>query len=171
MDGQALQFDGVDDYVNVVLDVPENGYAAAFWFKTTNPDCGLYAVVDNPLGSSHDRHIFLVDGNIRVRIWNVEIITAAGLNVADGQWHHVAHTFGDAVGGQKLYVDGLLLANGTKAQSDFDSQERVHFGWSVDAANDFMEGMLDDARIYDRALTPAEIAWLAGITDPVVVPF
>ena len=172
IDGQALQFDGVDDYVNVVLDIPENGSATSFWFKTTNPDCGLYSVAQNPLGGGgHDRHIFLVNGNVRIRLWNTEILTARGLDVADGQWHHVVHTYGDAIGGQKVYVDGLLMASGTKAQSDFDWQERVHFGFSNDAASDYLEGMLDDARIYDRALTLAEIAWLAGITDPVVVPF
>ena len=172
IDGQALQFDGVDDYVNVVLDIPENGSATSFWFKTTNPDCGLYAVVQNPLGDGgHDRHIFLVNGNVRIRLWNTEILTARGLDVADGQWHHVVHTYGDAIGGQKVYVDGLLLASGTKAQSDFDWQERVHFGFSNDAASDYLEGMLDDARIYDRAVTQAEAAWLAGKADPVVVPF
>jgi hypothetical protein len=31
--------------------------------------------------------------------------------------------------------------------------------------------MIDDARIYDRTLTPAEIAWLNGKTEPVVIPF
>jgi len=162
VDGQAMQFDGIDDYVNVVLDVPENGSATAFWFKTTNPNCGLYAVVQNPLGDGGvDRLIYLTNGSVGVRIWDTEIITVA-VNVADGQWHHLVHTYGDAVGGQKLYVDGLLQAQGTKAESNFDWQERVHFGWSGDAAEAYLEGMLDDARIYDRTLSPAEVAWLAG---------
>jgi hypothetical protein len=86
VEGQALQFDGVDDYVNVVLDVPENGCTVVFWFKTTNPDCGLFTVVQNLLGGGgHDRHIYLVDGNIGIRLWDNEILTTAGLNVADGQ--------------------------------------------------------------------------------------
>ena len=79
--------------------------------------------------------------------------------------------YGDAIGGQKLYVDGLLLASGTKAQSDFDWQERVHFGFSNDAASNYLEGTLDDARIYDRTLSAAEIAWLNGSTEPVINPF
>jgi len=179
VDGQAMQFDGVDDYVDVELDVPENGCTVAFWFKTTNPDSGLYIVVETPLalsGSGFDRELRLTEGNVSARLWGTtaETITAVGLNVADGQWHHVAHTYGDAVGGQKLYVDGLLLASGTKAQSDFDWQERVHFGFAKDGIERvgyYLEGMLDDARIYDRTLTPAEIAWLAGRTEPMVKPF
>jgi len=172
VDGQAIQLNGIDDYVNLVLDVPENGSTTAFWFNTSNPDCGLYSVVQNLLGGGgNDRNIYLADGDIGIRIWDTEIITAAGSQVADGQWHHVAHTFGDDVGGQRLYIDGLLQASGTKAQSDFDWQERVHFGWTVDAVNAFMEGMIDDARIYNRTLTPAEIAWLAGKREPMPKPF
>jgi len=177
VDGQAMQFDGVDDYVDVELDVPENGCTVAFWFKTTNPNSGLYIVVETPLapnGGGYDRELRLTEGNVSARLWDAEFITAVGLNVADGQWHHVAHTYGDAVGGQKLYVDGLLLASGTKAQSDFDWQERVHFGFAKDMErlhDYYLEGMLDDARIYDRTLTPAEIAWLAGRTEPMVKPF
>ncbi len=172
VDGQAMEFDGADDYVNVVLDVPENGCAVAFWFKTTNPDCGLYAVVQNALGDGgHDRHIYLANGDIRIRIYSGEVITGAGTNAADGQWHHVVHTYGDAIGGQKLYVDGILQASGTKAQSDFDWQERVHLGWSADAGNPYMEGALDDLRIYNRTLTPEEAAWLAGRTTEMHKPF
>jgi hypothetical protein len=167
-----MQFDGIDDYVNVVLDVPENGSATAFWFKTDNPNCGLYAVVQNPLGDGgYDRMIYLANGSVGVRIWDTEIITAT-VNVADGQWHHLVHTYGDAIGGQRLYLDGLLQAEGTKAQSDFDWQERVHFGWSVDAAEAYLDGMLDDARIYDGVLSPAEVAWLAGgDAKPIPKPF
>jgi len=171
VDGQALQFDGVDDYVDVMLDVPENGSATAFWFKTTNPDCGLYAVVQNPLGAGgHDRHLYLANGRVGVRIYSGGVIVAA-VDVADGQWHHLAHTYGDAIGGQRLYLDGSLQAQGTKAQSDFDWQERVHLGWSVDAVEPYLEGMLDDVRIYDRVLSSAEIAWLAGERVPVLEPF
>ncbi|UCD51920.1 MAG: LamG domain-containing protein, partial [Phycisphaerales bacterium] len=171
VDGQAMQFDGTDDYVNAVLDVPENGGTTAFWFKTTNPNCGLYAVVQNPLGDGgYDRMIYLINGNVGVRIWDTEVIIAA-VNVADGRWHHLVHTYGDAIGGQRLYLDGLLQAWGTKAESDFDWQERVHFGWSVDAAEAYFEGMLDDARVYDRTLSLAEIAWLAGRTAPIAKPF
>ncbi len=161
-DGQALEFDGIDDYVNAVLDVPENGGTTAFWFKTTNPNCGLFAIVQNPLGGGgYDRLIYLADGNVGVRIYQGEVITAT-VNVADGQWHHLVHTYGDAIGGQRLYIDGLLQAQGVKAESDFDWQERVNFGWAADAAEDFFEGALDDARIYGRTLSPEEVAWLVG---------
>ncbi len=38
--------------------------------------------------------------------------------LADGQWHNVVHTLGGTEGGQKLYVDGILQAEGSKASSE-----------------------------------------------------
>jgi len=35
----------------------------------------------------------------------------------------------------------------------------------------FITGLIDDARIYDRALTPEEAAWLGGVTLPFDKPF
>jgi hypothetical protein len=37
--------------------------------------------------------------------------------------------------------------------------------------NRHFQGMIDDVRIYNRVLTPAEIAWLAGRTEPFDKPF
>ena len=172
LDGQAIQLDGIDDYVNIVADIPEDGGTISFWIKTTNPDCGLYSIVQNLLGGGgNDRNIYITEGHIAARIWSDEVIVGAGLDIADGQWHHVVHTFGAAAGGQHLYVDGLRQASGSKGQSDFDWQERIHIGWTSDAGNPFMDGMIDNARIYGTPLSPAEIAWLAGQTEPMVKPF
>lgn len=166
---QALILDGVNQYVDVVLDVPENGCAVAFWFKTSNPDCGLFAVVDNVRGGGgHDRHIHLAGGNLRIRLWDTEVIVTVGLDVADDCWHHVTYTYGDAIAGQRLYVDGVLQARGTKPSSNFDWQKRVHFGFSNDAANDYLEGMIDEACVFDRTLDADEVAGL--IEDVVLEP-
>jgi len=156
----ALEFDGKDDYVSVLLDASETEYAAAMWFRTTNANCGLLAVVQNDLGGDSDRHIYLSAGNLMARVWNDEIIGTTGLNIADGLWHHMVHTFGGPVGGQRLYVDGSLRASGAKDVSDFDWQERLNVGWSSDGGGDFFEGALDDVHIYDRALSEEEIGAL-----------
>jgi hypothetical protein len=156
--GEALAFDGRNDYVSVLMDVSETEYAAALWFKTTNGDCGLMAVVDSDLGNGgHDRHIYLTGGNIKIRLWDTEEIETTGLNLANGLWHHVVYTYGATIGGQKVYVDGVLGASGTKSASDFDWQRHVNIGFSNDAANTYFEGVLDDVRIYDKILTQAEV--------------
>jgi hypothetical protein len=106
-DGNAVAFDGINDVVTVMLDASEEAYGLTLWFKTTCQDCGLYEIgAGDPGQGSHDRHLYLRQGNVCARVWKNETLCSSGINVADGNWHQVAHTFGGSVGGQRLYVDG-----------------------------------------------------------------
>ena len=160
--GGALEFDG-NDYANAVLNVSESAYASSMWFKADGDNRGLYSVHDgNPTGGSADRLIWLTGDNLGARTWNNEIITTSALDVADAQWHHVVHTFGGTEGGQKLYVDGVLAASGSKANSDFTAQTSVTIGFANDGTNDWFDGLIDEVRIYDRAMTAADVTALYG---------
>ncbi len=157
-DNMALLFDGQNDYVEVELDVSETVYALALWFKTTCANCGIFSVDDGSLGSDgHDRHVYLNNGNLYAHVSNDETIYTSGANYADGNWHHVAHTFGGAVGGQKLYVDGVQRASGAKDSSSFDGQTGVNVGFSNNAGDQYFDGLLDDVRLYKRALDADEV--------------
>jgi hypothetical protein len=47
----------------------------------------------------------------------------------------------------------------------------VRIGTGGPTGGRFITGLIDDARIYDRALTPEEVAGLAGQTEPFDKPF
>jgi hypothetical protein len=163
--GQSLSFDGSNDYVSVVIDVSETAYTASFWFRTETAGRGLFSVVDGDLGAGgHDRHIYLSGGNIATRVWNNQTIASSGRNFADGQWHHAAHVVGE--GGQRIYVDGLLVRRGSKASSDFDWQRQLHIGFSNDAAGNYFEGQIDDVAVWSEALGPGHIRALSEGTHP-----
>ncbi|NCR10641.1 MAG: hypothetical protein GPI95_21175 [Microcystis aeruginosa LG13-11] len=151
----ALSFDGVNDYVQINLNEPETEVTHELWFKTTNPNVGLFSIMSADGG--YDRAIYLYQGNLYTRLWSNEVIGSTGLNLADGNWHHVAHTFGASVSGQKLYIDGQLVASGTKSQSDFTWQDKVLIGYSIDAPADFFQGQIDEVRIWNKTRTQAEI--------------
>jgi uncharacterized repeat protein (TIGR01451 family) len=154
----ALQLDGTGDYVEVPLDVSETGYALALWFQTNCANCGIFSVDKGTLGAGgHDRHVYLSGGNVCTRVYSNETICTSGTNYADGKWHHVVHTFGGTVGGQKIYVDGVLKATGSKASSNFTTQDGINIGFSNDAVQHSFAGSLDELRIYSRALSAAEV--------------
>ena len=44
--GGALRFPGELQYVSVPIDVPETEYTVEFWFRTEDPNAGLFSVVD-----------------------------------------------------------------------------------------------------------------------------
>ena len=162
--GNGLNFNGSTGYVLSWIDIPETEYSVSLWFKTTSPNGGLFAAVDGTLGDNgHDRHIYLNNGNITVRVWDTEIISTTGLNLADGQWHHVVHTIGGSIGGQRIYVDGVLRASGVKTASQFDWQSEILIGFSNDASPNYFNGTIDDVRIYDSTLTAENAAYLANL--------
>jgi len=155
---KALNFDGTNDYVDVLINVNENEYTCEFWFKTSNANCGLFSVDKGTLGSAgHDRHIFLTGGNIRTRVWSNEILTTSGVNYADGEWHHIALVLGSSIGGERVYVDGILKASGTKQSSDFTAQTGMNIGFSQDAASDYLMGEIDELRIWKIVRTEQDI--------------
>ena len=169
--GKSLAFSSADgDFASATINVSETSYTAAFWFRTTNPNAGLWAVVDSDLGTGgHDRHIYLTGGNIGSRVWNTEVLASTGKAYANGQWHHVAHVFGGTEGGQKLYVDGVLVASGVKTQSDFNWQLRVNIGFSNDAASQYLNGEIDEAAVWGTGLTAAQVQALAAGSSPLAI--
>ncbi|MFM6434413.1 MAG: LamG domain-containing protein, partial [Microcystis panniformis] len=135
------------------LNEPETEVTHELWFKTTSLNGGLFSVIAGSGG--HDRSIHLSNGNIVVRIWNNEVIASSGLNLADGKWHHVAHVFGASVGGQQIYVDGQLVASGSRTVSDFNWQDKISIGYSADSG--YFKGEIDDVRVWNVAKTQSQI--------------
>ncbi|HLU48590.1 MAG TPA: LamG-like jellyroll fold domain-containing protein, partial [Planctomycetota bacterium] len=174
--GRSILFDGVDDYASAEIDVSETGYAVSFWFRTRARTAGLFSVVQDDLGGGgHDRHLYLTNGNIGSRVWNDETIISTGLDLADDNWHHVVHRVGLEIAGQEIWVDGSLVARGTKATSDFDWQERVNIGFSNDASPNYFNGRIDNLAVFDGVLDENAIASLFAGSDPLslggVTPF
>jgi len=164
-----------------------SSYGITFWFKAECDTCGIYSVGDAAAFNydDHDRDIYLLNGNLCAKLGEgnpntteSEVICSSGKNFADGQWHHVANTFGGGVGGQHLYVDGKLRATGERSSSNLHTQS-VIMGVAVGVQpcntygcddKRFFKGYFDELTIYPRALSEGEVVddYLGAL---VVYPF
>jgi len=156
----GLSFDGADDFVSALLPVSETAYTITLWFKTTDPQAGIYGVVAQDLGNDTDRTVFLTGGELNARVYTASgnmIVTTAGLNLADGCWHHMVHTFDATLGEQKLYVDGVEQASGAVEASAFDWDKGVSVGWSKHGSHRYFTGMMEEVRLYNKMLSEAEV--------------
>ncbi|MFD4764513.1 LamG domain-containing protein [Streptomyces sp. NPDC058439] len=101
----------------------------------------------------------VIDGN-----W-VELKTTA--TVPTGGWHHVAAAYDGAT--IKIYIDGALRATRPQTGALIPSTGTpVVVGSSpADSSRNFL-GSIDEARVYNRALTADDIAAAAAATDPTV---
>ena len=103
-------------------------------------------------------------------------IAPISTNFADGNWHHVAVTsdVSGQLGGVKLFVDGAFVGTVGAGSNPLinTAPSRITIGDSFAASTTNplrgLRGDIDDFRIYDKVLTPAQIQTLA---DPAADTF
>jgi len=80
-----------------------------------------------------------------------------------GAWHHYVYTYDGSPGTQgthKLYIDGVLVNSNATIAPQTASPTTLEFGrWAGNS--EYFGGSLDDVRIYNRALTAAEVQTLS----------
>ena len=182
--GEALEFDGSDDYVNLTNlgDFGEKVGASTFeaWVKTSFKKdwTTLFKVLDQGCNMA-----WAIDVNRSAKAgfpfaadivhYYVRQKSAAGCNaiaveiefpLSDGKWHHIV--FGIVDPGKSevsIYMDGepqeIIVGDAKKLDTFIPFVEPVYIG----AANNrgkverHFPGLIDEVRIYDRPLTADEV--------------
>jgi len=169
--GWCLDFDGEGDYVDVGDDPSltfSDQITVACWIKVRAFDRNWNAVVtkgdDWVLARTRDddRTAFLCLG-----------LTGGGWpevysnDVNDGNWHHLAGVYD----GEELilYQNGVRVGSKPLHGSINRNWSKVLIGENGQTANRFWNGLIDDVRLYNRALTADEIEVLAE-AEPVAPP-
>ena len=115
-------------------------------------------------------HADIGDGNSWINT-NVDIDAAHGGVVSIGDWRHIAYAIDAVAGTAELYVDGVLATtitvSGTPLLMDTDQELRIGNA----SGSEYMMGMIDEVRIYNRVLSEAEVAGLAGRPGPFYASF
>ncbi len=172
--GGALEFDGSDDYVdcgnNAIFDITEQ-ITLSVWVKTNDAGNGQQNMWlgkgDHNYAIKHEQ-----GNNIQFFVYSSGDWHSANYAIDssfNGVWHHVAGTFD---GSELLvYLDGELVVTLLYTGSIETRTHNVSMGENSEASGRFYDGLLDDARIYNRALSGAEAAWLGGAIKPFDKPF
>ena len=185
--GQALKLNG-NDYVDcgnpTQLDFGTGDWTVAAWINMATSMTGPNIIFSNggddsggiryvlSMGQSADHTITLtVDDNA------TKVESIGKVVVDDGQWHHV---IGLRKGTSlRVYVDSFQDGADVTVAAGYNlagtSQANAFIGAGYSFANKviqkFYTGTIDDVRIYNYALSDAEIAGLVGKTQPFDKPF
>ena len=75
------------------------------------------------------------------------------------QWSHLAAVFNDAANTYTLYLNGTAIRRPTRPTAPVPNTQALVFGQSAcsSCGGERWRGLLDDIRIYNRALTATEI--------------
>ena len=185
---QSLVLDGVDDYVQVAdnasLGIKGSITMAAWVYPTARKNSGqnAYAI------DKQNDYFLIAECNSSGCGTSPSNRVAAGLGfptnmfILDSgvtlpldQWSHIAFTYDITIGADdsKIYIDGVLVTSGTfgAAKAIQNNNDPVRLGCYSNAGGSCSKswtfpGNIDEARLYDKALSATEIAALADITDP-----
>jgi hypothetical protein len=162
--GQAMQFDGSDDYVDLAsTDGFSTGSGAtwtlAAWAKTDVLNSNYHFIVgygDGTNGTSP--HIQLDNLNH----WQTSTYAndLSGPPAVKGQWTHVVGVGSGTT--LRLYIDGQQYASTVVTNAPVTTRARIGTDMGASPALNF-DGLLDDVRIYNRALSADETKWLYKI--------
>ncbi len=176
----AASFDGFDDFVYVKTNTDFNfgseDYSIALWMKfPISGNSSWEGIVSKGYSTSAatvGSYGLVRDGTKTnsIRFQDVASVGSFNVNVASGSltdsWHHIAivRSGGDGFAGAvtKLYVDGVEKSSSVLGAASLDNSADFRIG---QANARFFKGIIDDLRIYNKALSQDEINSLAGISS------
>jgi len=172
--GYALNFDGVDDYV----ETGSNGFSTkigtiAIWAKANNwggtlwtnyrGDCGRIR-----LNTGASIYFFRTNSVCS----SATILSATAPSV--DQWHHIAVPYDFDNDKYALYIDGIQVKYSNSSYDDMGASASTmqigcmkDFDWPGNDMGAFFNGLIDEVRIYEKALETAQIEELyyAGLDN------
>ncbi|MFO7657900.1 MAG: LamG-like jellyroll fold domain-containing protein [Bacteroidales bacterium] len=86
--------------------------------------------------------------------------------VADSVWHHVALVWGDG-SDAVMYIDGVKISSWAYTPKPGLDLVKMNIGKALTGVNRVYRGIMDEFRLYDVALTAADIAALYAL-DPTI---
>jgi hypothetical protein len=160
--GQALSFDGDDDYVDTAdIDITDQITVSA-WIKTSaQGSVSYHRIIDKNYVSSW-YFGSRASGSYNLSIWmsGSERAYTADNVYSSGQWTHAAFTYDKDAGGTdeiKIYVNGAQVATGDYSTAIGINAYPIRIGWSPNGSGNLWNGQIDEIRIYNTALTSDQV--------------
>jgi hypothetical protein len=164
--GKALEFDGIDDYVdlgtNSSLDLGTGDFTFMVWEKSKNFSYSKKAMIltNSPacedwqgygFGVANTAYLFVSQSSGR------NVTVEGTLDVTDNTWHHIAYV---RDGGEySIYVDGMFDTHGLVIHDyNITNSQSTNLAYNGRTSNwCYFDGMLDEPQLYNRALSREEI--------------
>ncbi len=169
---RALEFDGIDDYVNVAsnnasLKLTTQGTLEA-WIKIESftDEAGIIYRGNNParttygfalggplFGNSSNQIGFSLDGSL-----NTPDTIAGTTELSPNVWYHVACAWNTAAATpfMKIYINGIEDATQSKTTIPTTNNNNIYIAWNR-SSDSYFNGQIDEVRIWDTARSETEI--------------
>ena len=145
-----------------------NDFTIGVWVNTSQSTDKATLLAKNKSGSSFSYMLLLDYGQPTLTLGDGVSNPgpfALATSIADGTWHHIAFTMAD--GTLTGYVDGTPTTTWSNltGSANANSGSDLWVGWRNDKTDRQFEGTLDELKLYSPAITDAEVADLANLTQ------
>lgn len=166
--GQGMYFNGLSSYVTVANpaldDFGTGDMTVSAWIKTSNTASS--DILDNKTSGSNSAGFTMeltATGLVQMRLANGTTQASSNSTVAvnNGKWHYIVGVRNAT--GHYIYIDGVrngTVQTGSSGWNISSSQPLMIGTYTVGGGAQMFLGTIDDVRIYNRALSPAEIMQL-----------
>lgn len=139
------------------------------WIKTSYAKPFASILNKMPAGGSRAGYGLCINDYNKLRsdiMWdhsqnnNSSVLTSSS-DMTDGNWHFVGVTYDDSI--VNLYVDGVIVNSGVYTTGAQTNNEPLLIGWDRNTwlSDRHFNGIIDEIRIYNRALSKEEFQYLA----------
>ncbi len=169
--GSAMRFDGINDYVSAPSTAalnPTSAITVSAWINASNWSGGNRRILQKGLTDNQYR-LTAENGTLKFHLAGVTGGTLTAALPSTGVWHHIAGTYdGTTI---RLHVDGAVVAQQAASGAIAATSDPLFIGTKNSTATpgDYFKGSIDDARVYARGLSIAEVQSLyAAMVLPTV---
>jgi hypothetical protein len=164
--GTGLQFDGVDDYVEVpdndaITFVASDSYTIAAWAYVPDLSDSWRGIAfkGRESGGSANYYGICIGSNDGVATWYYGPWPTWGSAIPEPGWYHAAVVQNGAAGTKQLYINGVLDSSTAAQAADAAGSLIIGASWQT---GEFFNGIVDEVRLYNIALSEDEVVFLAG---------
>jgi hypothetical protein len=157
--GNGLLFDGASGHVVANgIELANQSFSFAVWFKPDPSKENGILLGQGTAGNSQRLNLYYGSKFIGLSFYNDDLHIPLE---QDHHWHHWVATYDSNTRTQSIYRDGILVGSRI-ANAHYQGGGELLMGQVSNEAPSFLKGILDDVRIYNRALTKEEIKAMAG---------
>jgi hypothetical protein len=153
---KAFEINGGEVVVSSPKDLPtgDSSFATVLWFKDlgTNDNDGIIHWGSNNPDSGSGQEVR--DGGWQHYFFSNDL-NCYNIGLQDGQWHMLTVSFDSETDSRKMFLDGNLRCRDNPGSVSITKSE-IRIG-NGDSSDQMFNGVIDEVRLYDRALDGADI--------------
>ena len=171
----ALDFgpdSGSDAYVavpdNAAQDFGSGDFTVSLWYNQNGAPSGIGRLVGDYSGSGNGFVVYAqANGALEVQLHDGTMLSRGIQGIFDGTWNQLTVVRSGSI--LEIFHNGVSVSTSGGADGNINTSNALWIGASGTLGGDF-EGMLDDVRLYTRALSASDVGELVALGPAVASP-